>query len=284
MTRWISVMIAFVGACKPSPVEEVREFSAVTTVDVHETRDVAYRDGGHPKHKLDVYAPQGLTKVPVVHFIHGGYWVSGDRIAPDHGPGLYATLGRALARRGIVTIIQSYRLAPEVPIEAMLDDVRDGLGWSYANTSRYGGDPQRIYLMGHSAGGHLALMTAVDKPVVGIIAMSAIWDVVDMHDTQGASFNASVTYPVFGQSTERMRALSPMTHLGADTTPTCILTAQHDFGYMLPQAERAYRLLFDEGATVSHRVIDGYDHLDMVRRFGTSGDLVLAQVVHFISH
>ncbi|HSO36226.1 MAG TPA: alpha/beta hydrolase, partial [Labilithrix sp.] len=87
------------------------------------TRNVVYRAGStNPKHRLDVYAPRNAKGAPVVHFVHGGYWVAGDKDYYRALTGLYGSVGEALAARGIVTVVQSYRLVPEGTIDDLLDD------------------------------------------------------------------------------------------------------------------------------------------------------------------
>src|SRR4051794_10969272 len=77
-------------------------------VEVTVVRDVVYVDKSkNPKHRLDVYAPKDAHGAPVVHFVHGGYWVEGDKSFYAFATGLYGSIGQALARRGIVTIVQS---------------------------------------------------------------------------------------------------------------------------------------------------------------------------------
>ena len=110
--------------------------------------DVAYGEG--PMEKLDVFPAAGRG-APVVVFIHGGYWRSLDKA--DH-----SFLAPALARHGACAFIPNYALCPEVTIPQIVLQMVKALAWVYRNASRFGGDPSRIYVVGHSAGGHLAAM------------------------------------------------------------------------------------------------------------------------------
>jgi acetyl esterase/lipase len=242
-------------------------------------RDVVYVAGSsHPKHRLDVYLPGGVERAPIVVFLHGGYWISGDRRAPEHGPDLYENVGKALSRRGIVTVVPSYRLAPEVGIEAMLADVNDAIAWSRGHAAALGGS-ERLALVGHSAGGLLAALAACRKGsgIAAVGVLSGIWDVADMRARNSASFNSAVTTPVFGAG-DADASWSPMTRLEHAPPRWLVAIAEDDFPYMIPQARAAHRALRALGREAELVRIAGHDHLDMVRRFGAASDPVVDAV------
>jgi acetyl esterase/lipase len=119
-------------------------------------RDVAY--GPDPRHRLDLYLPKGgagAHRRKTLVFIHGGGWQRGDK---DR----YRFLGRAYAKAGYVAVLINYRLYPQARFPAFVEDAARAIGWVRANVRRYGGDPGRIYLMGHSAGAHIAALLALD--------------------------------------------------------------------------------------------------------------------------
>lgn len=118
--------------------------------------DVAY--GTHPRQKLDIYRPTGTrpaTGWPVVVFFYGGSWNDGAR-------GDYQFVGEALAARGVVTLVADYRLYPEVRYPDFLSDSAQALAYGFDQVARLGGDPKRMFVMGHSAGGYNAAMLALD--------------------------------------------------------------------------------------------------------------------------
>ncbi|TFW16249.1 alpha/beta hydrolase [Duganella callida] len=126
--------------------------------------DLAYGDG--PRRKLDVYRPsEARGAAPVVVFFYGGNWVGGERAD-------YAFVGRALAARGIVTVIADYRLYPEVSYPDFLRDAAQAVAWARREAARYGGDPGRLFVMGHSAGAYNAAMIALDERWLAAQAMS----------------------------------------------------------------------------------------------------------------
>lgn len=110
---------------------------------------------------LDVYQPPGgAAKAPVIVFFFGGNWVSGSR-------GDYAFVGQALAARGFVVVIPDYRLYPQVRYPDFLTDSAQAVAWTAREIAGYGGDPARIFIMGHSAGAYNAAMLALDERWLG---------------------------------------------------------------------------------------------------------------------
>jgi len=128
--------------------------------EIEQALDLAYVSGGGSRQRLDVFSPKADGKrFPVVIFVHGGTWVSGDK---DFG-GLYRNAGKNLARNGVVAVLINYRLSPLVRHPEHARDVARAYAWVVKNVDRYGGDPDRIVLVGHSAGGHLATLIAADE-------------------------------------------------------------------------------------------------------------------------
>jgi acetyl esterase/lipase len=111
--------------------------------------------GPHQRQLLDIYAPRGAGPWPVVIFIYGGSWMDGDRSN-------YEFAGRAIAALGYLVVIADYRLIPDIEYPGFLDDCADAFGWIMREIATYGGDPQRVALMGHSAGAYNAAMLALD--------------------------------------------------------------------------------------------------------------------------
>ncbi len=241
--------------------------------------DVVYVEGSdHPKHRLDVYRAPGGG--PVVHFVHGGYWSAGDKDYLEWATGLYGSVGRALARRGVTTVVQNYRLSPEVTVDAMIEDVSAALRWTRTHLG------ERIVVMGHSAGGHLASIAAVDRrpdavPIAGLVALSAVFDVADMEANKDEAFDAEVTRPVFGSDRTRYDAYSPIRRFHAGTPPSLVVYGEHDTPYLIPQARSAVRELERLGRPSSLYEVPGATHRDVVLRFGAWGDDLTDRVVEF---
>lgn len=128
------------------------------STEIHVVRDIAY--GSDPRQRLDIYMPAGLRAGTSRHktliFFHGGGWSRGTK-------NRHKFVGRAFARDGYVTVLANYRLYPKVRFPAFVDDAANAVGWVHQNIAQHGGDPDRLYLMGHSAGAHIAALVALDQ-------------------------------------------------------------------------------------------------------------------------
>jgi acetyl esterase/lipase len=132
----------------------------VTMMSVSEAqsikRDVPYSDPAHERHVLDIYAPKDADNLPVVFWIHGGGWQTGDKADVSLKP-------QAFMDRGFVFVSTNYRLLPHVDMGTIVRDVAKSCGWVHKHIAEYGGDPGRIFVMGHSAGAQLAALICTDE-------------------------------------------------------------------------------------------------------------------------
>lgn len=119
------------------------------------TSNTPYADPAHPRQVLDIYSPDGAKDLPVVFWIHGGGWQTGDKTDVQIKP-------RVFCERGFVFVSTNYRLLPDVEMDVLTRDVAQSLGWVHKNISQHGGDPNRIFVMGHSAGAQLAALLCID--------------------------------------------------------------------------------------------------------------------------
>jgi arylformamidase len=117
--------------------------------------DIPYADPAHERQVLDIHSPDGAKNLPVVFWIHGGGWQTGDKTDVQIKP-------RVFAERGFVFVSTNYRLLPQVEMEVLIRDVAKSLGWVHKNIAGHGGDPTRIFVMGHSAGAQLAALLCID--------------------------------------------------------------------------------------------------------------------------
>lgn len=121
--------------------------------------DIFFGEG--PRQALDIYGPKDSPgPLPVIVFFYGGSWASGRR--QDYG-----FAARALAARGFVVVVPDYRLVPAYAFPSFVEDGASAVAWTAANIANHGGDPARISVMGHSAGGYIALMLALDPQWMG---------------------------------------------------------------------------------------------------------------------
>jgi acetyl esterase/lipase len=118
-------------------------------------RDIPYANPGHKLQVLDVYSPQGAKNLPVVVWIHGGGWQTGDKKDVQIKPQVFND-------KGFVFVSINYRLLPDVDMGTIIRDVAKSVRWVHDHIAEYGGDPKRLLIMGHSAGAQLAALVCID--------------------------------------------------------------------------------------------------------------------------
>ena len=156
-------------------------------------------DAGHQL-ALDVYRPTGATRAtPVVVFFYGGSWKRGQRAQ-------YAFVGRRLAEHGVLTLVADYRTWPRVGFPGFMGDAAGAVAWAKAHAAEYGGDPQRLYIAGHSAGAQIAGLLGTDgrylaragvstKQIAGVIGLSGPYD-FDITGEYRQIFDPPSQYPL----------------------------------------------------------------------------------------
>jgi dienelactone hydrolase len=258
-------------------------------VDVAAT-DVPYANDDAPKHKLDVYRPKDAKQAyPVVVFVHGGYWRAGDKNYAQWLTGLYGNMGVALSELGVGGVITSYRLYPDAKLDDMLDDVVGAMKWTHDHIRDYGGDPDRIYLAGHSAGGHLVTLLGSRPELLqkrgfdpawlkGVVGISGIYDI---------AANESLVEPDIKEVMLGLfkdpDAASPIKYFNKDMTPTLFLRGELDY----PGVKHDYDLVELQlkslvGDKVWFKMIPGNTHEDMVLELATPADEVGPAVAAFV--
>jgi acetyl esterase/lipase len=118
-------------------------------------RDIPYTNPAHDRQVLDIYSPKRAKDLPVVFWIHGGGWQTGDKKDVQIKP-------QAFTDRGFVFVSTNYRLLPAVDMATIIRDVARAVGWVHDHIAEHGGDPKRLFIMGHSAGAQLAALLCTD--------------------------------------------------------------------------------------------------------------------------
>jgi acetyl esterase/lipase len=131
-------------------------------------RSADVRYGSDAAQRLDVYAPSGAKDAPVLVFFHGGTWTDGSKEQ-------YRFIADALTSRGLLAVIVGYRHFPSVRFPEFLDDAAQAVVWTHANAERYGGDPDSLFVMGHSSGAHMAALVALDARYLERAGGSSAW-------------------------------------------------------------------------------------------------------------
>lgn len=247
----------------------------------------SYATEADDRRRLDVYVDPaaGERARPVVVYLHGGGWYGGDR-RRVHG------LADWLVGEGVVLVSAGYRLVPEGAHPAAVSDVAAAVGWVHREIDRLGGDPERIVLMGHSAGAHLAALAATDprwladhdlspRRLAGVIAVDTdAYDLV-LRIRSLKPAERMLYLAAFGDDPAGWRAASPIAHVGPATPPFLIVDS--DGGARRQwQSERFRERLEAAGVAVDHRVFRGESHGSIVARMGESGHQPSAAVLGFL--
>lgn len=239
------------------------------SVGVTVTRGIEYGKVGERSLQLDLYTLPNLTKpVPALIFIHGGGWVSGDRRD-------YQCYAARYAKRGYVVASISYRFSKEALFPACVQDTKCAVRWMRANAAANHVDPNRIAVIGGSAGGYLALMAGYTSDVpefegeggnAGV--SSAVQAVVDLYGpTDFVAPEANDAPPVKGllgktlaEDPELFKKASPVTYVKAGCPPTLIFQGSIDDVVMKSQSDALAEKLKGAGVPYEYEVFEGWPH------------------------
>lgn len=255
--------------------------------EVKVTADLAYRSGEaltdyeRERGKLDVYAPADARNLPCLVWFYGGGLTEGSK----SGAGTRA-ICRTLAGDGMVVICPDYRLSPKVKYPAYIEDAAAAVAWAKQHAAEYGGDPARLFVGGHSAGGYLTNMLGVDARFL---------QAVGVEETQIAGF-----IPLSGQTMTHYavrdeRGLphdqliadeaAPINHVKQKTAPWLIFCAEHDMEYRVAEDRFFAAALVQAGHhDVTLREIAGRDHGTVAEWITHPGDPVREGIVAFVQH
>jgi len=279
---------------------------------------VTFNQRYHPtgmRHSLDVFTPKGREKAPVVMFVHGGTWMFGDK----NFFGLYRGVGRFLARSGFTTMVPNYRLSPFVKHPEHARDVARAYAWTWRNAERFGGDPSRIILMGHSAGGHLVSLLATDrtyleadelklddtarKAIKGVVGVCGVYRVPapdefkEMAKTIAnayvgeSRFNPALVtagqfanpFPyIFGKDRNVQEAASPLTHVRKGLPPFLLMNAVSEVPGLFAQRDGFEAALRKEGNQVESQTIEGCCHRNILFSLDKVGDESARVLLEFL--
>lgn len=223
------------------------------------TANIAY--GAGERQQLDVYAPPAAQGRPIIVFWYGGAWEKGSKWQ-------YRFVGAALAKAGYVAVLPDYRLYPDVKFPAFVQDGADAVAWVASHAIEIGGDPQRIYLAGHSSGAHLAAMLAYDPAqltrvglpadtVQGFIGLSGPYALDPNNDTYRSIFAAPFNHADW----------QPVRQAEAGAPPALLMHGEQDEVVLVSHARAMTEVLRELGVGVTFRAYPGRGHRDTVAAF-----------------
>lgn len=218
--------------------------------------EVAYGDA--PRQRYDVYRPVGADglplsgPLPVVIFVHGGSWETGDKHA-------YRWVGQGLAAQGFIAVLPNYGLMPDRRFPGFVDDAARAVAHAYAQLSQWGGDRARVVLMGHSAGAHIAALVAYDARYLaahgltprvfsGFIGLSGPYDFV---------FDTPLLRRTFSGTPEQERDALPVNFASRQSPRTLLVMGRDDRTVNPTNTHSLARRLGEVGASVDTLWVDG---------------------------
>lgn len=224
-----------------------------------------------PEKNLNVFAPKKAEKAPVLIFIHGGSWNSGRKE-------IYDFMGSRLARRGVVTVIIDYPLAPAYQLPAMEKASAKAIKWVKENIANYGGDPEQIYVSGHSAGGHLAALVAIKKEPWQELGMSNPLKGAILNDPAGLDwywflterkekYDAEDNYDAFTSNPETWKTYSPIYELDGKEIPLLILEGERTYPGIRLTIDRFRNEAESKGTNLTYSFYPKTKHIPMITQF-----------------
>lgn len=250
--------------------------------DTQITRDCTY--GPDERHRLDVFtcAARRNAPAPVLVFVHGGGFVMGDKRTPDTP--FYDNVGDFAVRAGLVGVTMTYRLAPANPWPAGTEDVAQALKWLRANVAEYGGDPERIFLMGQSAGAvhvagyvaHANFQREEWSSVAGALLISGIYDVAA---AEANPFH--IAY--YGEDRSAWPACSTLEGLVHTALPLFFSVSEFDAADFQKQAAQLVgEYAWARGEFPRMHWLAGHNHLSPVLAIGSPGETLGPRVLDFV--
>jgi len=258
-------------------------------------RNISYVPNGHARQVLDVYSPPGAKDLPVVFWIHGGGWQTGDKTSVQLKPQWFTA-------RGFVFVAANYRLLPEVSMEDLTRDVAKALGWVRLHIAAHGGDPRRILVAGHSAGAQLAALLCTDERYLAAegITFTALLGCVpvdgDTYDIPAIIETAETRRRVhglpqatfghrekFGNDPAKHRDFSAVTHVARDKgIPPFLILHVADHPDTSAQATHLGAVLRDAGISVRVFGAKETNHTKLNANLGADGDPATSELEAFV--
>lgn len=241
--------------------------------------------GADEKQRLDVYSPKDVKGAPVVIFIHGGEWTKGDKAAVSFKP-------KFLNENGVVFVSTNYRLSPAAKHPAHVGDIASAIRWVRDHAAEIGADPNKIVLLGHSAGCHLATLTALDPRYLGkvelkttslrgVVAWSGgMYDLVDR--AKGPGFYPKYIRQAFGEEESAWRDASPVAHVGDGPLPAFLFISLEKGNASHLAAENLAGLIRKAKGQADSQLITGRTHFTANHLLGAPDDTTGQILLDFV--
>ena len=242
--------------------------------------DIAY--GDCPRERLDLFFPADLERredSPIHAFIHGGYWYAQAREN-------FSFVAQGLIQKGVIVAVLDYELCPDVDISEIVRQVRAALAWLWRNAAEFGGDPQRIFASGHSAGGHLTAMSlATDWADFGdglpnslVKGGVTVGGVFDLEPIRLCFLN-----DILGLTESTVRLESPLYNLPVGPVSLVVAAGEHESAEFIRQSQEYADACTDAGISAELMVIGEHHHISVMDELGREDGVITSAILRQIA-
>ncbi|PWS30036.1 alpha/beta hydrolase [Pedobacter paludis] len=260
----------------------------ISSAQIKTAKNINYASNTDEANTLNVfYKNDGINDKPVLVFIHGGSWSSGKKAT-------YWWLGRNFAKKGVVTVIINYPLAPHVQYERMGNDCALALKWVQENLVNYTASSNKIFIMGHSAGAHLAELINADpkyfqhagikNPIKGVILNDPFG--LDMKEYLSTAEKDDFYFDFIRTFTDKpavWQGASPLNYVNNIKNPHLLFYGSKTYGAIKLQTPRLYEKLKANNIPVDIKEVKGKSHVPMISQMIFGGNDLYKDIVEFIN-
>lgn len=282
LRQFIKTLLGGLSALSFSACSPVTVLNAMVPDSGYQHRaDVIY--GDHPRLKLDIYQPvtSTATKKPAtVIFFYGGGWEAGEKAD-------YKFVAEALTSQGIIVVIPDYRVFPEVIFPEFIDDAATSVAWTKKHIAEFGGDPEQLFIAGHSAGAHIAAMLSVNpvylqqvglqpRQLRGMIGLAGPYDFLPL--------KSKTLKQIFGDEASQWQS-QPVNFVGEGHPPTLLLVGNNDRTVLPRNSYRLADKLKKYDNSVELVEFNDYGHVAMIAKLAKplrGNGALLAPIVSFV--
>ncbi|KPJ55944.1 MAG: hypothetical protein AMS16_03300 [Planctomycetes bacterium DG_58] len=275
----VAAVVTAAVICWPLPAETGPPLPAAFKVKRH--RNIPYytgEDAVRTKHRLDIYQPVGKKNATVLFYVHGGAWQFGSK-------SFRANIGKTFAGQGILTVSINYRLSPPVKHPGHVRDVVRAFDWVKRNIHRYGGNPDDLFICGHSAGAHLVALVALNEKYLAEVGRTSdeITGVIPVSGVYRVGGTSLIFKRVFDPDPETLIDASPALHVDDRQPPFLIIYAEHDLPGLDILAIGLERQLSEHNSPAQLLRVENRTHRTITLRIGAKHDPTTEAILNFIS-